>query len=212
MTLEEVKQFLEENKDKEEVQVFLEGLKPKIDVQEIEKLAQGDESIKSWLDSLKDKHLSKGLETWKENNLQGLIDEKVRELNPEKTPQEIELEKIKQQLAKMEREKVYEELKNKALTVATEKGIPTTLIDHFIGEDEDSTLRNLEKFQETMNTFIQGQVEKRLKDNDYKPPAGGEGAPSKNPFSKDNFNLTEQGRIFKENPDLYKKLKAEANK
>lgn len=32
----------------------------------------------------------------------------------------------------------------------------------------------------------------------------------KNPFSKEHFNLTEQARIFKENPELYKQLKAQA--
>lgn len=212
MTIEEIKAFLEANEDNEEVKQFLVGLQTPVDIQKIEQLSQSDAAIKSWLDSQKDRHSTKSLETWKANNLETLIDEKVKELNPSKTPQEIELEKIRQQLAKMESEKVYEELKNKALTLATEKDIPTALIDHFIGEDEDSTMKNLEKFQETMNTYIQRQVEKRLKDNDYKPPTGDGGTPTKNPFSKEHFNLTEQGRIFKEDPDLYKKLKAEANK
>lgn len=47
--------------------------------------------------------------------------------------------------------------------------------------------------------------------NPHIPPgseaAGQQGA--KNPFSKEHFNLTEQARIFKENPDLYKKLKSQ---
>jgi FtsZ-binding cell division protein ZapB len=34
----------------------------------------------------------------------------------------------------------------------------------------------------------------------------------KNPFSQEHFNLTEQGRLFKTNPDLYAKLKAEAKR
>jgi len=32
----------------------------------------------------------------------------------------------------------------------------------------------------------------------------------KNPFSKEHFNLTEQARLFKEEPELYKQLKAQA--
>ncbi|MBG9548341.1 phage scaffolding protein [Cytobacillus firmus] len=39
-------------------------------------------------------------------------------------------------------------------------------------------------------------------------PAGAGG--TKNPFSKEHFNLTEQARLFKENPELYKQLKAQA--
>src|SRR5699024_4230224 len=34
--------------------------------------------------------------------------------------------------------------------------------------------------------------------------------PSKNPFSKEHFNLTEQGRLIKEDPELAKQLKAQA--
>lgn len=34
----------------------------------------------------------------------------------------------------------------------------------------------------------------------------------KNPFSREHFNLTEQGRLFKTNPDLYAQLKAEAKR
>src|SRR5690606_36593585 len=34
----------------------------------------------------------------------------------------------------------------------------------------------------------------------------------KNPFSKEHWNLTEQGKLYKENPELYKHLKAQAGK
>lgn len=40
--------------------------------------------------------------------------------------------------------------------------------------------------------------------NDGKPGA------KNNPWKQDTFNLTEQGRITRDNPDLAKKLKAEA--
>ena len=36
-------------------------------------------------------------------------------------------------------------------------------------------------------------------------------APIKNPWKKETFNLTEQGRIFKENPELAQRLKKEAS-
>lgn len=41
-------------------------------------------------------------------------------------------------------------------------------------------------------------------------PNGGTGTP--NPFSKENWNLTEQGKLYKENPELYKSYKAQAGK
>jgi len=43
--------------------------------------------------------------------------------------------------------------------------------------------------------------------------AGGDIPPgTKNPFSKDTFNLTEQSRLFKTDRDLYERLKAVANR
>ena len=44
---------------------------------------------------------------------------------------------------------------------------------------------------------------------DYKP-AGGGTPPTKNPFAKDSFNLTEQGRLLKENPTQAQALAAAA--
>lgn len=44
---------------------------------------------------------------------------------------------------------------------------------------------------------------------DYKPNGGGN-PPAKNPFAKDSFNLTEQGKLMKENPDQAKALASAA--
>lgn len=44
---------------------------------------------------------------------------------------------------------------------------------------------------------------------DYKP-AGGGAPPSKNPFAKDSFNLTEQGKLLRENPAQAKALASAA--
>lgn len=41
-------------------------------------------------------------------------------------------------------------------------------------------------------------------------PAAGAGSAGKNPFVKESFNLTEQGKLLKENPDQAKALAAEA--
>lgn len=46
------------------------------------------------------------------------------------------------------------------------------------------------------------------------PPGGGQHLPGgynkPNPFSKDSFNLTEQGRLFREEPELAKQLQAQS--
>lgn len=41
-------------------------------------------------------------------------------------------------------------------------------------------------------------------------PAGGGTPPAKNPFAKDTFNLTEQGKLYRENPEQARQLAAAA--
>ncbi len=41
---------------------------------------------------------------------------------------------------------------------------------------------------------------------------GGDVAPGKNPFSKENYNLTEQSRLYRTDRDMYERLKAAANR
>lgn len=169
MDLNAVKEFIEQNKDNDEVKAYLQGFK-QLSVEEVQKFITENTDAKKWFDSEKDKHFSKGLETWKTNNLQKLIDEAVRKANPEETPEQKQLRELQEKINKMEAEKTYEALKNKALTVATEKKIPVSIVDLFIGEDEESTLSNLVKFEEAMKPYIQEVVEERLKSGAYVPP------------------------------------------
>ncbi|MHB9941214.1 hypothetical protein CF065_06165 [Clostridium sporogenes] len=132
-----------------------------------------DKDFKSYIDSLKDTHLSKGLETWKSNNLQNLIDEKIKELYPEEDPKDTELVKLKQEMENMKKEKIKEQLTNKALKIATEKGLPTDLVDYFIGQDLETTNKNLETLEKVFTDKLETTVKERLKDNSYTPPSGG---------------------------------------
>ncbi|MBY6797085.1 DUF4355 domain-containing protein [Clostridium botulinum] len=132
-----------------------------------------DKDFKSYIDSLKDTHLNKGLDTWKANNLQNLIDEKIKELYPEDDPKDLELKKLQQEMENMKKEKIKEQLTNKALKIATEKGLPTDLVDYFIGQDEETTNKNLETLEKVFTDKLETTVKERLKDNSYTPPSGG---------------------------------------
>ncbi|NFF59840.1 DUF4355 domain-containing protein [Clostridium botulinum] len=133
---------------------------------------ESDKEFKSLIDSIKDQHLTKGLETWKANNLQKLIDEKVKEMYPDEDPKDTELAKLKQEMEDMKKEKVKEQLTNKALKIATEKGLPADLVDFFIGQDEENTNKNLETLEKVFTEKLESTVKERLKDNSYTPPAG----------------------------------------
>lgn len=172
MNLNDVKKYLEDNKDNADVQAYVSGLNP-LSVDKLQQFVSNDENGKKWFDSERDKHFSKSLETWKTNNLGNLIDAEVKKRFPEKDAKDIELENIKSQLAKMQTEKTHESLLNKATKLANEKHLPLNLIDYFVGSDENTTKDNLVKFEKIWSDSLSSAVTAKLKDSSYTPPAGG---------------------------------------
>lgn len=168
MELKEVQQYIEENKNSEDLKAYLQGLTT---VEGVQKFLSDNEDGKRFLDSEKDKHLTKGLETWKANNLQKEIDKKISELYPAETEEKKQLRELNAKIEKMESEKQREILKNKALTVVSEKKLPvSSIIDLVLGKDEKSTLDNIGRIESIFGASVQSAVEERLKSNSYTPP------------------------------------------
>ncbi|WP_407268946.1 DUF4355 domain-containing protein [Radiobacillus sp. PE A8.2] len=161
MDLEQIKQFLEDNKDQEDVKAYIEGLS-QVTPDGVEAFLETDEG-KKLLQPKLDNNFTKGLETWKKNNLKKIVDEEVKKSNPKETPEQKRIRELEDQFTSMEKEKTRESLKNKALTTLNEKKLPSNLIDYLIGEDEESTLSNLGKFEEVFTTQLQSAVDERLK-------------------------------------------------
>ena len=186
MTLQELKTFLESADGKtEEVTAYLRGLFP-VDLKAAQAFAETAEG-KSWLDSVKDKHLQKGLETWKANNLEPLLEAEIKKRFPEKDAKEIEMEKLKSEITTMKTEKQREALQNKAMRLAGEKGLPLELVSFFVGENEEATQQNLGKLEETFASAVQKSLEARLKTDSYTPPATGAGSIGLENLSMDEY-------------------------
>lgn len=132
-------------------------------------------SVKSELDSEKDKHHGTALETWKANNLNTLVEDELKKRNPDKSPAELELEKLRKQFEDSENARNREALKNKALEVASEKGLPKGVLDFFIGDNEENTLANLTTFEQEIKTAIQAGVDAKFKLNGRNPLGGSGG-------------------------------------
>lgn len=170
MDFNEVKQFIEENKDNEEIQNYVRGF---ITPDRVENYLNGEDGKKLIQPKL-DSHFTKGLETWKSNNLEKLIDEEIKSRFPEKDQKDIELEKVKAELEKIKADANRKELMNKALLVADEKKLPKDLVKFFLGEDEESTIKNLGALEEVFSNHVETLVQERLKQSSYTPPKGEE--------------------------------------
>lgn len=161
MNIEEIKQFLEQNKENEEVKAFV-GELSAVSADKVKGFLETEEG-KKVLQPRLDQHFTKGLETWKANNLEKIVEEEVSKRNPSKTPEQIEVEKLRKEIEAERAARNRETLVNKALKAADEKKLPKDVIDFFIGENEDSTLENLSKLEESFNAAVQAAVDVKFK-------------------------------------------------
>lgn len=115
-----------------------------------------------------------------------------------------EREKFEQERKEFERKKLELDTKE----VLSNEELPSEFASFVMGNDAESTLENINRFKEKWQKAIEAEVNKRLATN--KPKTGGQADVVKNPFSKEHFNLTEQARLYQEDPELYKQLKAQA--
>ncbi|MED3439263.1 DUF4355 domain-containing protein [Bacillus subtilis] len=162
-TLEEVKKFLDENKDNEEVKSYLNELSA-VSADKVKGFLETDEG-KRLIQPRLDSHFTKGLDTWKANNLDALVDAKVKELYPEETEEQKRIRKLEKELKDQKTAAQREKLLNKAVSYASEKQLPTDVVEFFIGEDEESTMKNLGAFEEKYNAALQKAIESKFQEN-----------------------------------------------
>lgn len=181
---EEVKSYFETNKDSEDVKGFLGGFNS-LDV--FKEKVNSNPDFKSFMDSQKDIHATKNLETWKTNNLQKLVDDKVKELYPKDDPKDLELKKLQQQIDKMQQDGLHKELTNKAYKMATEKKLPNDIIDYFVGKDEESTVGNINKLADIFAAHDEAIRKEFAQGNSYTPPS-----------NKDSGNLGSEDKVLQQ--------------
>jgi hypothetical protein len=208
MPLTQIKQLIEQNKDNQEVQNYLRGL------------YLTPESVASFLDTPEgkkllqprlDQHFTKGLETWKEKTLPSLLEEEIKKKFPAETEEQKRLRKLEEELEKERQTRIRAELMNKATTLATQKGLPVELVSYFVGQDEEATTNNLTALESIWQQHLQKAVEEKFKESGRSPNQGGGGPGGQtNPWKKETFNLTEQGRLLRDNPELARQLMAQA--
>ncbi|QEO61592.1 DUF4355 domain-containing protein [Bacillus altitudinis] len=163
MNIEEIKQFLEQNKENEEVKAFV-GELSAVSADKVKGFLETEEG-KKLLQPRLDQHFTKGLATWKDNNLEKIVEEEVSKRNPSKTPEQLEIEKLRKDMESERNARNREKLVNTALKVADKKTLPKDVIDFFIGENEESTIENLGKLEESFNAAVQAAVDAKFKES-----------------------------------------------
>lgn len=173
---------------------------------------------RSELDSYLDKHTSKALNTARSNweqEAQAKIEEakteaeKMAKMSADEKAK-AEAEKRANELARREADITRRELKAQALEQLAEKGLPKDLVGAISFVDAEACNKSIESIENAFNQALEARMKQELINSAVVPGSASSGSKSNNPFAKDSFNLTEQGKIIKEDPERAKLLMQQA--
>ncbi|EST12053.1 DUF4355 domain-containing protein [Sporolactobacillus laevolacticus] len=154
------------------------GQGSQLTLESVQKFLNEDDGGKKWLNSFADSRVTQGINTFKEKSLPEILEKEIAKRYPAETPEQKALRELKQKFEDSEKQRDRETLKSKALTAASAKGLPTDLVDFFIGNDEETTTGNLGKLEAAFKAYEQKIVNEKFKQNGGTPPAsGGIGTP-----------------------------------
>ena len=161
---------IDENADIDEIILGNGFAKPITDVEGLNKLLESDKSLQG----LFDKKVTTGIENFKKNGMQKLIEAEVlKRTGKNETPEQKEIRELKERLDKADKEKAKAEMISKYKDVLAEKKIPSNMIDFLLAQDEDTTGANIELFENSMQQYIDAGVKAKLGDSEYVPPTSG---------------------------------------
>ena len=161
---------VDDNADIDEIILSNGFAKPITDVEGLNKLLESDKSLQG----LFDKKVTTGIENFKKNGMQKLIEAEVlKRTGKNETPEQKEIRELKERLDKADKEKAKAEMISKYKDVLTEKKIPSNMIDFLLAEDDETTGANIELFENSMKQYIETGIKAKLGDSEYTPPTGG---------------------------------------
>lgn len=146
----------------------------KLTTDQYKTLLETNEVVKAYYQSQFDTAISTAVtdhdEKFMKEKFPKLLEDEIKKRDDKnKTPEQIQLEKMQAELENMKKENAKEKSINKYSKILADKKLPAELIDFVIGEDDTATEKNIETF----NTLIGKITEDSLKKNAAKPSGSG---------------------------------------
>lgn len=152
-----------------------------------------------------DTHFSKSLETWKANNLEKIVEERVSALYPNETPQAKQMREMQRQIDSINKEKESALMSTKTLNIMAEEGIPNSFAKFLQGTDEAVTRANIQDFKYEFQSALNGSVDSKFKQFAHQPQTQVDSAkPVNTDVSK--MSYAERMSLFQSNPKEYERL------
>ena len=132
-------------------------------------------------------------------------EEKLRTMNEEQKAQ-YQLEQRIKEIEAKEKEFALKENRYEAQKIMAEKNIPLAFADFIVAEDAETMMANISLFEKEFKRAVRAEVDKRIASPAPKANIGMDTVISKEQFCK--MTIAQQMEIYKQDPDLYKKLSA----
>ncbi|AIY79032.1 hypothetical protein U728_723 [Clostridium botulinum 202F] len=173
----EITELLKDIADDAEIDETIKGstladlFKKDLTLDEVKNFVESSDDGKKYLQTYGDKRVTDGIKTWKDKNLQTLInDEVLKATGKKKTPEQIEIEQIKAQLKEQTDKAERAESIAKYKDVLAEKKIPMEMIDYFLTDNEETTNTRIDNFSTYVNDMVNNGVKDKMADGSYTPP------------------------------------------
>ncbi|HBI6962793.1 TPA: DUF4355 domain-containing protein [Clostridium perfringens] len=161
-----------------------------------------EKDFKAFLEMEGGKSFEKQLEKWKKENLEKELEPFIQEKYPDliTDPTQKKILELEKKLADEQKSNARKDLITEAIKYATEKKIPTSLVENFLGEDLEKTKVNLDSFVESINPWVQEQVDERLGASSWIPGGNGNSGASKSLGEQLAEELNNSGKAEGPNP------------
>lgn len=169
--------MLQENKDAPEVVAFLKENTKAVDLDAVKGFITDTDEGKAYLTSTTDSLISKAVNNYeikfKAEKLQALVDAKHQELFPDESAETKQNRELMQRLEKLEKSENNARVTTKAIKYAADNEIPSSFVDHFISDTEETTISNLKIFKEKYDTSVAEAMEQKTGNFTRKSPKPG---------------------------------------
>jgi hypothetical protein len=128
----------------------------------------------------------------------------------EKQQQEAERQRLEQELA--DREMKLKDRENRLIVrdKLDEAKLPQKLADFVLADTEEAITERITTLKSMIDESVKAEVEATFKNHSGDPGgSAGTGGSSENPWSKEHYNLTEQGKLFREDPERARQMAAQ---
>lgn len=177
---------------------------PAIDAETIKRLVQAQVDRLMAAERKEKAELKRQLENEKKANLSA---EELKNYEIEEREKTIAARE-KELNDRLNREFAQKELREVGLDDGSQSAF--ALADFVVGEDEEEIKSKVKTLKEVIDKLVAAEVNKRFKENGRTPKQGTNLNGGKNPYKAETYNLTEQMNLEITNPELAKKLQAEA--